>query len=64
MPSTGKYPQDVARERQDVPETYQQNRETFTKAEAKLQRGDDPAADAAATDAAQTEADERSDPPR
>lgn len=41
MPSVGKYPQDVARERQDVPETYEQNRETFTKAEAKLERGDD-----------------------
>jgi hypothetical protein len=65
MPSVGKYPNDVARERQDVPETYEQNRETFTKAEARLDRGDDVAAGPPPeTDEVEPEADERTDPPR
>jgi hypothetical protein len=64
MPSVGKYPNDVARERQDVPETYEQNRETFTKAEAKLERGDDLAAGGPGAEATETETDESPDIPR
>ena len=64
MPSVGKYPQDVARERQDVPETYEQHRATFTKAEAKLERGDDTAAGPRPDSESETEQDDRSDIPR
>ena len=64
MPSVGKYPQDVAHERQDVPETYEQNRETFTRAEAKLERGDDPAARPEAADEAAETGNDASEVPR
>ncbi len=42
MPSIGKYPQDVARERQDVPETYEQNRQQLTESKAHLGQTEDP----------------------
>ncbi len=62
MPSTGKNPQDVVRDRQDVPETYQQNREQFTKAEAELRQADDPVSGARPeTEPVQPEADEQTD---
>jgi hypothetical protein len=42
MPSIGKYPNDVRRERQDVPETYEQERERFSESEATLRQTEDP----------------------
>ena len=41
MPSVGKYPHDVARERQDVPEIYEQNRQQLTRSEANLRQTED-----------------------
>jgi hypothetical protein len=62
MPSTGKYPQDVARERQDVPEVYEQNREKFTEAEAQVrQAGDQVSGARPETEPVEPEADERAD---
>jgi hypothetical protein len=62
MPSTGKNPQDVVRERQDIPEMYQQNREQLTKAEAELRQADDPVSGARPeTEPVQPEADEQTD---
>jgi hypothetical protein len=42
MPSIGKYPNDVRRDRQDVPETYEQDRERLTESEAHLRQTEDP----------------------
>ena len=62
MPSVGKYPNDVARERKDVPETYEQNRETFTRAEAELHQGQDRVSGSLPeTEPVRPEADERAD---
>lgn len=61
MPS-GKYPNDIAQDRQDVPEIYDQNREQFTQAEAQLRRADDPVSGARPeTEPVQPEADEQTD---
>jgi hypothetical protein len=52
-------PNDHARERQDVPETYEQNRERLTESEAELRRTEDPVSGARPeTEPVQPEADE------
>jgi hypothetical protein len=65
MPSKGKYPQDIAHERQDVPETYDRNRQQLTRSEAELRRTEDPVSGARPeTDPGLPEADEQTEPER
>lgn len=52
-------PNDHARERQDVPETYEQNRERLSESDAELRRTEDPVSGARPeTEPVQPEADE------
>ena len=58
-------PNDHARERQDVPETYEQNRERLSESDAELRRTEDPVSGARPeTEPVQPEADERTEEKR
>ena len=58
---SGKYPNDRANERQDVPETYDRHRERFNRAEAAIRQADDPVSGARPeTEPVEPEADELS----
>ena len=62
MPSIGKYPNDVRRDREDVPETYDRDRERLSESEARLRRTEDPVSGARPeTEPATTLADEQAD---
>jgi hypothetical protein len=59
---SGKIPSDRVHERQDVPQTYEQNRERFARTEASLRETEDPVSGARPeTEPVEPEADELTD---
>jgi hypothetical protein len=59
---SGKLPSDRVHEQQDVPQTYERNRERFAEAEAALRESDDPVSGARPeAEPVQPLADERTD---